>query len=262
MDTETSNTSHVLTRLEADLDIEQPHHLNPSGVSLKMTSDGAEVINQMLIPAPNDIPSSVSPVADPKPRRRRRNNSSRKDDEGSLADSQESPLDAVLKPVQSANGNPANGCDVLADFGNSEADEEATLAKRIGKLWTSDRNTNSKIRRSRQELTILRTNLSRDLYRYKTLLVRSGRDGKWSAFLREVNIPRASADRLAQKWERSMKPTPTNCLTGAIPVPTPEEITRMATKLKLKLSRVLTTSESVAQFLSALTAALREPIPN
>jgi hypothetical protein len=37
-----------------------------------------------------------------------------------------------------------------------------------------------------------------------------------------------------------------------------EEITQMVAKLKPKLVRVLTTSESVAQFVSALSKALQE----
>jgi hypothetical protein len=105
----------------------------------------------------------------------------------------------------------------------------------------------------------LRIKLAESLYRYKALMVGSGRSGKWSSFLRDMDMPRATADRYVQRWERSLEPTKANCLTESISAPTEEEVTRMVTRLKPKLLRVLTTKDAVEQFLSVLGASLRIP---
>jgi hypothetical protein len=148
------------------------------------------------------------------------------------------------------------------DPGADEPDElsasEALLAKEIGRLWGAERFRRGIIRRTRQELSTIRIDLSQRLYDCKSLLVRSGRGGKWASFLRETDIPRATADRYVKKWELSLAP-PENRLSEASPEPTTETITEMVAKMKPKLVRVLTTSESVARFLAVLAEALQEP---
>jgi hypothetical protein len=146
------------------------------------------------------------------------------------------------------------GADEPAELSASEA----LLAKEIGELWFSDRLRTRAIRSTRQELSKIRIGLSERLYSYKSLLVGSGRGGKWASFLREKEIPRATADRYAKRWELSLAP-PENRLSEASPEPTTEAITEMVAKMKPKLVRVLTTSESVAQFLAVLAKALQEP---
>jgi hypothetical protein len=138
-----------------------------------------------------------------------------------------------------------------------EITDEETLAKAICDLWGTERVRISMMKYHRQDLSVVRNVLAKQLHRYKSLLVRTGCDGKWAAFLRENEIPRATADRYVKKWEDSLATLPGKRLTEAFPAPTSEEITRMVDKLKPKLAR-LTTPDSVDQFLSVLATALQD----
>ena len=86
----------------------------------------------------------------------------------------------------------------------------------------------------------------------KELLARPGRNGQWSAWLKERAIPRATADRLAQKHERYLHPH-ANCLTESISEPTEDEIEKLFAKVFPKLRRVLRTQQSLYRFVDLLT---------
>jgi hypothetical protein len=91
--------------------------------------------------------------------------------------------------------------------GNRDSDEElqaeTVLVGQISQLWSSQRKKTSSLRHSRRELDKLRSDLSEKLFDYKKVLVRTGRGGKWTEFLRQQNIPRATADRYVLQRERS-----------------------------------------------------------
>jgi hypothetical protein len=164
---------------------------------------------------------------------------------------------SAMPPNKARSDDNGNTAHVRGDL-NALDGEEKLLAREVAGLWFSDQLRIRSIHRTRQELLKIRTELSKRLHECKELLVGKGRGGQWAAFLRETDIPRATADRYARKWELSLVPLPEKRLTEAFTVPTPEEITRLVDKLKPKLIRVLTTSESVAQFVSALAKALQE----
>jgi hypothetical protein len=105
----------------------------------------------------------------------------------------------------------------------------------------------------------LRDQLAERLKEYKSLLVRTGRNGKWMGFLREANIPRTTADRLVAKWQLSKVPRPVKRTNGAFEAPSKAEIGQMVKKLTPKLERVLTTPDSIALFMTELAAALQPP---
>ena len=136
------------------------------------------------------------------------------------------------------------------------AGEEENLVRSIGDLWATERKTNGKLRRTREELIKLRMDLSRDLHQYKKVLVRTGRSGRWHEFLRGMNIPRTTADRYVKNWELGEQPQPDTCPTGAIAIPTQEKIRALVEKLKPKLVRALPDAVSVQSFLEALAVAL------
>jgi hypothetical protein len=81
----------------------------------------------------------------------------------------------------------------------------------------------STVKDYRGELRALGKTLGEALYFMKILLARPGRKGKWSEFLRERKIPRRSGDRLVAAYERSVRPAE-SCTHGAIPCPTPGEV--------------------------------------
>jgi hypothetical protein len=75
-------------------------------------------------------------------------------------------------------------------------------------------------------------------------------------FLREVDFPRATADRYVLKHERFLSPKTANRLTEATSTPTHEQIVGLVKKLKPKIVGVLTTTEALAQFVAELSKAL------
>ncbi len=139
------------------------------------------------------------------------------------------------------------------------AQAESALTREIAELWHSQRQRQAAMRLTRAELSKTRMELAERLHTYKLHLVGSGREGKWSPFLRELSIPRATADRLINNWQNSSD-APKKCLTEAVP-PTmsPKRIASLVKTLSLKLAKELTTRESVAQFVSALAIALEVP---
>jgi len=89
----------------------------------------------------------------------------------------------------------------------------------------------------------------------KSLLVRIGRDGGWSSFLRSGGVPRATADRYVQQHENRLHPQQANCLGEAIK--SPEDRARyLAQKLLPRLNRELLTSGEVAYFMDELAKIL------
>src|SRR5271167_628129 len=88
----------------------------------------------------------------------------------------------------------------------------------------------------------------------KGLLAKPGRNGQWSSWLKERKIPRATADRLVAKHERSLNPDD-NCLSEAISEPNEEEIRSLFDKVTPKLRRVLRTPRCVYRFLDLLASS-------
>jgi DNA mismatch repair ATPase MutL len=127
---------------------------------------------------------------------------------------------------------------------------EISLEKQIGQLCGARNMYSSTIGRNRQKLAVVKVQLAEQLYNYKQLLARTGRGGKWTSFLRSLDINRASADRWVQAHERSLLPQPEKRLTEALSGPSHVEIVALAKKLRPGLARVLTTSEPIAQFLT------------
>ncbi len=140
-----------------------------------------------------------------------------------------------------------------------DVEKETALTGEITKLWYSHEWSKSSLRRSRTELERLRDQLAERLNEYKSLLVRTGRNGKWMGFLREANIPRTTADRLVAKSQLSKAPGPVKRTNGALEAFSKAEIEQMVKKLKPKLVRVLTTPDTVALFMTELAAALQPP---
>jgi hypothetical protein len=124
-------------------------------------------------------------------------------------------------------------------------------------LWSFRDKKDSFLRKTRNDLASLRRSLAQGLHDYKKLLARTGRDGKWTEFLRQNNIPRASADRYVKRWERELAPPAENASSEAFEAPTKEEIAALVKRLKPRLVKVLTTPDSIALFMSELALALK-----
>jgi hypothetical protein len=116
----------------------------------------------------------------------------------------------------------------------------------------------SNARGTREELREIRAGLGHKLFEMKRLLSCPGRGGQWSAFLRERDIARATADRLVRAHQLSLRSP--NCVDEAIP-DSPEVAARaLVRKLWPRLGTVLTTHEHVFCFVRDLSALYGESI--
>src|ERR1039458_465840 len=121
---------------------------------------------------------------------------------------------------------------------NSPWHDESVLTAGSTQLWQVPRQFQTSIKRETEQFRALRNELGKLLHQMKEVLARRGRNGQWSAWLKERAIPRATADRLALKYEQSLHPH-ANCLTESISEPTEEEILKLFGKMLPKLRRVL-----------------------
>jgi len=141
---------------------------------------------------------------------------------------------------------------VVTDFPPETTDSENDLSESITSLWVAHANAKIASRLTNAELRVLRTRLGEQLHEMKKMLVRPGRDGQWSAFLREHQIPRATADRLVARHLRTLNPD-ANLLNEPISEPTEEDVQKLFASVWPKLRRVLRSRESLILFMDLLT---------
>lgn len=174
------------------------------------------------------------------------------------------PTGADLEEIGSAEAHPtlASGVNHFPTPSDSAANsqEEQQLVAMITELWSSSKTTKSSIVRSRAELADVRRELGIRLDAYKTLLSRAGRGGKWAGFLRDINVPLATADRMVEASRRASAENG-KLLSEEVPVKTEVDIAKIVSRLKPRLARQLTTPDLVNRFLHALGNALQGSAP-
>ena len=84
------------------------------------------------------------------------------------------------------------------------SEEEQKLAEEIARLWEVHVQAKGVVKKTRDELKAIWERLSERLYEMKQLLARPGRNGQWSAWLKERHISRATADRLVQRFSATL----------------------------------------------------------
>jgi hypothetical protein len=129
---------------------------------------------------------------------------------------------------------------------------EAQLTNEIADMWRDHSQAQTSIRKNRDELKRIRTNLSQRLHELKAVLSRPGRGGAWSSFLAAQRIPRSTADRLVRGYEKTLVADGENCTSEHIDEPTQVTVRRYLQGLWPRLSRVLTTRESLEVFITEL----------
>ena len=125
---------------------------------------------------------------------------------------------------------------------------EVAIAQEIASMWETNRSMKLSVKDSQKELQKLSRTLGEALFFMKVLLAKPGRNGKWSEFLRERKISRTSGDRLVAAYERSLSPN-ANCTDGAIQSLTQGEVRKLCSAVWSRVSRRLTTSESLYWFI-------------
>ena len=128
---------------------------------------------------------------------------------------------------------------------------EAEVDAEIVRLWSAQKDHAAAARKTREELHAIRASLARHLHAMKTLLVQTGRGGRWTSYLHEHRIPRATADLYVRRHELTLVP-PEKRLSEAISVPTEEDVSRFFHKLLPQMRRVLTTQSAAFSFVIEL----------
>jgi hypothetical protein len=134
--------------------------------------------------------------------------------------------------------------------------DEIQLTEHIISLWSFHAQARSSIGKSKEELNTIRLQLGERLSEMKSLLTTPGRGGQWYSYLREVKIPRATADRFVQRHEQSLAPA--NCLNESISQPTEEDVRKLVNSVWPKLQRTLTTRHTLELFIAEVTARFEE----
>src|ERR1700676_4198889 len=119
----------------------------------------------------------------------------------------------MLEMINATNTDVMNNTEsLIADFTPQTTDPQTEIGEAITNLWSAHVNAKNAARATNEELRALRARLGEQLSEMKRLLAKPGCDGQWSGFLREHDIPRATADRLVARHERSLHPDE-NCVT-------------------------------------------------
>lgn len=131
----------------------------------------------------------------------------------------------------------------------TETDDE--LGEAITSLWAAHLHAKNAARATRNELRDIRAKLGEQLHEMKKMLACPGRDGKWSAFLRAHEIPRATADRLVLCHTRLLSPD-LNRPSEANAEPAGEDVQKLFAAVWPKLRRTLRSRQSLQLFVDLL----------
>ena len=134
-------------------------------------------------------------------------------------------------------------------------EEETVLTGEIEHLWKQHRNVQISIQQDRENVSSLRAELGQRLSQMKEVLARPGRNGQWSAWLKEHKIPRANADRLVAKHARSPNPD-MNCLSESISEPTEDTIMKLVSQVSSRLRKTLPGATNIYHFIGSLASSL------
>jgi len=134
--------------------------------------------------------------------------------------------------------------------GPSETEQQ--LAEEIRELWAAHADAKTSVVRTREELREIRKQLGERLCQMKQALVKPGRHGGWSSFLRAEGIAKATADRLVRRHQESGGQQP-NMVNEEVSTATGGE--RLFNSLLPRLKNNLTTSQSAYEFVLQLVGS-------
>jgi hypothetical protein len=138
------------------------------------------------------------------------------------------------------------------------ADDSATetqLTAEISTLWSDHVRLSADRKTTGKELRQIRASLAERLHAMKSLLCRPGRGGLWRSWLRERGIPRSTADGLVARYAESLSTDDGNVPTRAISEPPIANAENLARHVWPRAKDVLTTYESVVQFVTYILTA-------
>jgi hypothetical protein len=130
------------------------------------------------------------------------------------------------------------------------SEDEQRLADEIAQLWEVHAQAKNTVKKTKEELKAIRELLSERLYELKQVLARPGRNGQWSAWLKERKISRATADRLVQRYGANLPgfESPHEAISN----PSEDTAEKLARVVWSRFRKVLTSEESVIQFIDRI----------
>jgi hypothetical protein len=150
---------------------------------------------------------------------------------------------------------------VVDHFGVSCSGTVLEVEEKIIELLEESRKKKNSLKQSRLDSSRVQVALVAQLFEYKKLLAKTGRNGRWTGFLKLHGMNRATVDRWVERHKQSLETEEERVkrLHEALSGSTETAVTEAVKKLTPKLIRLLTTPESVDQFMRELAAALQAP---
>jgi hypothetical protein len=136
--------------------------------------------------------------------------------------------------------------------------DEEYLDVEIAQLWGIRSVYTGTIKTEMKHQRAVDNTLGKLLYSMKAVLASPGRLGKWSAWLKERRIPRATADRMCARYADAyhLNADP-SCLTEATkPEPTELQMGKLVTAVVAKCEKVLSSRWSRYTFIKLVTHRL------
>ena len=133
-----------------------------------------------------------------------------------------------------------------------ETGDEQRLADEIRQLWAVHVEAKTTVKNTRADLKAIRELLSERLYELKQLLARPGRNGQWSAWLKERKISRATADRLVQQYRADLPGYESP--HEAISSPSEDTAEKLARVVWARFRKFFVSDEVVIRFINGIAA--------
>jgi hypothetical protein len=131
----------------------------------------------------------------------------------------------------------------------TESEIEDRLKNEIKSLWSVHQEGKARAQKTKEQMKTLRLDLGQKLCEMKAILARTGRSGRWAAYLRSQDLPRATAERYIDRHEALSNPKQIESCE-AIPETTAEDVRRLVRNLMPRLRRVLKTQSWMEWFLT------------
>jgi hypothetical protein len=164
----------------------------------------------------------------------------------------------ILPPAESATpqAKATFGFRGTGETNITDCDKDSTLIGLIERLWSIDQDQKKTLRQSREEKANNRAALARHLSELKSSLSGRGRDGAWLPFLRQLHIPRSTAEGLIKKHLRGNEKDKAH---RVLPAFTKASIAKLLKALKPKLAPI-NTRELADLFVHEVAVLLDEQV--
>lgn len=137
---------------------------------------------------------------------------------------------------------------MFAIYCDDQLQDEEFVESEVNQLWSIQQCFATDIQSGQFRQRSVTNTLGQLLFTMKRNLSICGRAGKWSKWLRERRIPRASADRMVARYAEAFH-LMTEIDSEAIPEPTEAQINALFASVWPRLNKTLTTPRSRYEFL-------------